>query len=230
MAGATSARPSPPRPAGVPCLPVRARRPLERDPLCAGPGARPPAAPGGFPHRARPRGRSTARPATPCRATATSSPICRCDRDRPAAVAPHRAAAGRSGSADARRTALIAPRRRCHSATPARQTRARGQVRERAAMTGSYDLAIVGGSFAGLVCARSAALRGLRTVVLERQPAPGHRMHTTGLLVKEVAERLEAAAAPHAPHPRRAALRAVALLHRSRIRPATTSSPRTRRG
>src|SRR5882724_11618014 len=58
-------------------------------------------------------------------------------------------------------------------------------------MIGSYDLAIVGGSFAGLVCARSAALRGLRTVVLERQPAPGHRIHTTGLLVKEVAERLE---------------------------------------
>ena len=59
-------------------------------------------------------------------------------------------------------------------------------------MTGSYDLAIVGGGFAGLVCARSAALRGLRTVVLERQPAPGHRIHTTGLLVKEVAERWEA--------------------------------------
>jgi len=58
-------------------------------------------------------------------------------------------------------------------------------------MNGSYDLAVVGGSFAGLVCARSAALRGLRTVVLERQPAPGHRIHTTGLLVKEVAERWE---------------------------------------
>ena len=56
-------------------------------------------------------------------------------------------------------------------------------------MNGSYDLAIVGGGFAGLVCARSAALRGLRTAVLERQPAPGHRIHTTGLLVKEVAER-----------------------------------------
>jgi flavin-dependent dehydrogenase len=58
-------------------------------------------------------------------------------------------------------------------------------------MTGSYDLAIVGGSFAGLVCARSAALRGLRTLVLETQPAPGHRIRTTGLLVKEVAERWE---------------------------------------
>jgi flavin-dependent dehydrogenase len=55
-----------------------------------------------------------------------------------------------------------------------------------------YDLAIVGGGFAGLVCARSAALRGLRTLVLERQPQPGFRIHTTGLLVKEVAERWEA--------------------------------------
>ena len=59
-------------------------------------------------------------------------------------------------------------------------------------MSDSYDVAIIGGGFAGLVCARSAALRGLRTVVLERQPAPGHRIHTTGLLVKEVAERWEA--------------------------------------
>jgi flavin-dependent dehydrogenase len=58
-------------------------------------------------------------------------------------------------------------------------------------MAGSFDLAIVGGGFAGLVCARSAALRGLRTLVLERQPAPGHRIHTSGLLVKEVAERWE---------------------------------------
>ena len=59
-------------------------------------------------------------------------------------------------------------------------------------MTTHYDLAIVGAGFAGLVCARSAALRGLRTLVLERQPRPGFRIHTTGLLVKEVAERWEA--------------------------------------
>lgn len=56
---------------------------------------------------------------------------------------------------------------------------------------GNYDVAVVGASFAGLVCARSAALRGLRTLVLEQQPASGHRIHTTGLLVKEVAERWE---------------------------------------
>ena len=58
-------------------------------------------------------------------------------------------------------------------------------------MANHYDLAIAGGSFAGLVCARSAALRGLRTLVLERQPAPGARVRTTGILVKEVAERWE---------------------------------------
>ena len=51
--------------------------------------------------------------------------------------------------------------------------------------------AIVGASFAGLVCARSAALRGLRVLVLERQAAPGLRVRTTGLLVKEVAQRWE---------------------------------------
>src|SRR5262245_62156674 len=58
-------------------------------------------------------------------------------------------------------------------------------------MANHYDLAIAGGSFAGLVCARSAALRGLRTLVLERQPAPGAQIRTTGILVKEVAERWE---------------------------------------
>jgi digeranylgeranylglycerophospholipid reductase len=58
-------------------------------------------------------------------------------------------------------------------------------------MANHYDLAIAGGSFAGLVCARSAPLRGLRTLLLERQPAPGARVRTTGILVKEVAGRWE---------------------------------------
>ncbi len=58
-------------------------------------------------------------------------------------------------------------------------------------MADGYDLGIVGASFAGLVCARSAALRGLRVLVLERQAAPGLGIRTTGLLVKEVAERWE---------------------------------------
>ncbi len=36
-----------------------------------------------------------------------------------------------------------------------------------------YDLAIVGASFAGLVAARTAAMRGLKVVVLEVKPDPG---------------------------------------------------------
>jgi len=54
-----------------------------------------------------------------------------------------------------------------------------------------YDLAIVGAGFAGLACARSAAMRGLSVLVLERQARPGQAIHTTGLLVKEAAERWE---------------------------------------
>jgi digeranylgeranylglycerophospholipid reductase len=50
------------------------------------------------------------------------------------------------------------------------------------------DLIIVGAGFAGLACAQSAVRRGLRTWVLERKPAVGMRVHTTGLLVKEAAE------------------------------------------
>jgi flavin-dependent dehydrogenase len=53
------------------------------------------------------------------------------------------------------------------------------------------DIAIVGASFSGLACARSAAMRGLRAIVLERKPFPGAALQTTGLLVKEAAERWE---------------------------------------
>ncbi len=50
------------------------------------------------------------------------------------------------------------------------------------------DVEIVGGSFAGLACARTSAARGLRTVVWERKPDPGAAPHTTGILVKEAAD------------------------------------------
>ncbi len=50
------------------------------------------------------------------------------------------------------------------------------------------DVEIVGAGFAGLACARACAARGLRTVVWERKRGPGDRVHTTGLLVKEVAD------------------------------------------
>lgn len=51
-----------------------------------------------------------------------------------------------------------------------------------------YDLIIVGASFAGLACARTAALRGLKVAVLERKSDPGKAVRTTGILVKEAAE------------------------------------------
>jgi len=54
-----------------------------------------------------------------------------------------------------------------------------------------YDIGIVGAGFAGLACARAAARRGLRVLVVDRKAEPGARMHTTGLVVKEAAERWE---------------------------------------
>jgi digeranylgeranylglycerophospholipid reductase len=53
------------------------------------------------------------------------------------------------------------------------------------------DLLIVGGSFAGLVAARTAAMRGLDVVVLEAKREAGARIATTGILVKEAAEEIE---------------------------------------
>jgi digeranylgeranylglycerophospholipid reductase len=58
-----------------------------------------------------------------------------------------------------------------------------------------YDVHIVGAGFAGLATARAAARRGLRVLVTDRKRAPGERMHTTGLVVKEAAERWEIPAA-----------------------------------
>lgn len=54
-----------------------------------------------------------------------------------------------------------------------------------------YDLTIVGAGFAGLVCARTAALRGLRVAVLEAKPDAGARPHTTGIMVKEAADEID---------------------------------------
>jgi digeranylgeranylglycerophospholipid reductase len=51
-----------------------------------------------------------------------------------------------------------------------------------------FDLAIIGGGFAGLTCAQAAAARGARTVVFERKNDPGSAPHTTGLIVKELAD------------------------------------------
>ncbi|MFO0994647.1 MAG: NAD(P)/FAD-dependent oxidoreductase [Hyphomicrobiales bacterium] len=54
-----------------------------------------------------------------------------------------------------------------------------------------FDLAIVGASFAGLLCARAAAARGLRTIILESKRHPAARVHTTGILVKEAGEEID---------------------------------------
>src|SRR5262249_56119161 len=57
------------------------------------------------------------------------------------------------------------------------------------------DLLIVGASFAGLVAARTAVMRGLAVVVMEAKPEAGARVATTGILVKEAAEEIDL---PHA--------------------------------
>jgi flavin-dependent dehydrogenase len=54
-----------------------------------------------------------------------------------------------------------------------------------------YDLAVIGGSFAGLIAAKTAAARGLKVVVLERKRDPGEGVRTTGIVVKEAADELE---------------------------------------
>src|SRR5580658_4165189 len=56
------------------------------------------------------------------------------------------------------------------------------------AMSQAHDLVIVGGSFAGLACARTAALRGLKVAVDDAKSEPGARVRTTGILVKEATE------------------------------------------
>lgn len=54
----------------------------------------------------------------------------------------------------------------------------------------SCDCTIVGASFAGLACATVLARRGLRVRVLERKPDPGDKLHTTGIIVKEVVDQI----------------------------------------
>ncbi|MCE2927993.1 MAG: NAD(P)/FAD-dependent oxidoreductase [Rickettsiales bacterium] len=52
----------------------------------------------------------------------------------------------------------------------------------------SYDVVIAGGGFGGLICAKTLAEHGIRTLLLERKKAPGVGMHTTGIIVGECAE------------------------------------------
>ena len=59
-------------------------------------------------------------------------------------------------------------------------------------MVQAYDLAVAGAGFAGLVAARRAARRGLKVVVLEKKAEAGRPVHTTGILVQEALDRLQA--------------------------------------
>jgi len=60
---------------------------------------------------------------------------------------------------------------------------------ESARSSSTPDLVVVGASFAGTACAIAAAQRGLHVVVLERKRDPGEKLRTTGIIVKEAAER-----------------------------------------
>jgi flavin-dependent dehydrogenase len=51
-----------------------------------------------------------------------------------------------------------------------------------------HDVVVVGAGFAGLACARRAALAGLRVVLLEKKLAAGARLHTTGMIVKDAVD------------------------------------------
>ena len=55
-------------------------------------------------------------------------------------------------------------------------------------MIRKFDLVIVGGSFAGLACARTAALKGMSVAVVDAKPEPGARVTTTGIVVKEASD------------------------------------------
>ena len=53
------------------------------------------------------------------------------------------------------------------------------------------DLLVVGASFAGLACARAAALAGLQVTVLEKKATAGEKLHTTGIIVKDAVDSIE---------------------------------------
>ncbi len=52
----------------------------------------------------------------------------------------------------------------------------------------TYDLAIVGAGLAGLQCARLAATRGLRVVLIDRKASVAAPVHTTGIFVRKTWE------------------------------------------
>ncbi len=52
------------------------------------------------------------------------------------------------------------------------------------------DCTIVGASFAGLACATVLARAGFKVSVLEKKSDPGEKLHTTGIIVKDVVEQI----------------------------------------
>jgi flavin-dependent dehydrogenase len=54
------------------------------------------------------------------------------------------------------------------------------------AAAAAADCVIVGASFAGLACASALAREGMQAVVLERKADAGEKLHTTGILVRDV--------------------------------------------
>ena len=65
------------------------------------------------------------------------------------------------------------------------------QIKDNSSRPPDADLIIVGASFAGLAAARTAAMRGLRTIVIDAMPGPGARIHTTGILVREAIDEID---------------------------------------
>ena len=54
--------------------------------------------------------------------------------------------------------------------------------------TRSADCVVVGASFAGLACATALARAGLRVTIAEKKADPGDKLHTTGILVRDVVD------------------------------------------
>jgi len=52
------------------------------------------------------------------------------------------------------------------------------------------DCVVVGASFAGLACATALAQAGAQVTVLERKDDPGIKLHTTGILVRDVIDQV----------------------------------------
>lgn len=57
-----------------------------------------------------------------------------------------------------------------------------------------HDILIAGASFAGIACAVAAARAGAQVAILERKRDAGERLHTTGIIVKDAIEAIEAIA------------------------------------